>query len=185
MRLSRSRSISTQRPRTSASPSDCANNCRISAARQSARHRASLPCGNRAAHPGRVPRAACRQPLPVTRGPRRTVAAPRRGHADHHARRLPIVERPARAAWPRRASTAADGRSRRDRPWLFSHGQLCDARCTGSSSDNRRSFWPRRRTPAAPGPTADAALSRAPTAAWCRLPERRTAPPDPGGFRRD
>ena len=135
IRLSRSRSTSTQRPRTSASPSDLASNSLISAAVKRLAverdfhaeiEKRILPKSRRrlAADFGRHLRA------------RRAVGPPRRRHPHDHAgalqlrnvlRKLHGLPGVQRSGWKiSPASTMA-----------FSHGQISAARCTGRSSDKQ------------------------------------------------
>ena len=171
-----SRSISTHRPRTSASPSDPGQQV------------ANLRGGERFAvkrdihteieqrvlsQPGRRLGAHRARHL----RPRRTVAAPRRRHAHHHARRLQLRDVPQKLqGLPRRPAQRMKDLARIDHG--LQPGQSSPTRAAPEAAGTAGGPCSRRpRIRAAPGPAADAAPWPAPTAASYRSREMRTAHP--------
>ena len=130
------RSTSTQRPRTSASPSDLASSSRISAAVSGSpssvtsiwkSSSASWPSPDGALAADRAPSlAGAADGCPAM--PR--ACAPPRPRVSSCGTSL-------KSCMASSASSAADGRSRPRSTIAFSHGQLSDARCTGRSSDKQ------------------------------------------------
>ena len=137
-RLSRSRSSSTQRPRTSARPSDLANNSPISAAvNGSPSSVTSMRKSSSASCP--MPAGALPPSLAVTCG--------RGGRlARHNAGIRTTTPALSSCAASLKSCMASWGVHRSG--WkispastmVFSHGQISDARCTGTSRDSRRSL---------------------------------------------
>ena len=142
--------------------------------RPAGRRRAPARRGSPAANPCPAPTADAR---PVLHSPW-AAAADRRPTSEacvRRCRRPPALGDPAASATRPPASIAADGRSRRWRPWRAAKRTARQHAAPAAAAPAFASAAGRRRIPPVRGQVAGAGHGRAPTAAACTSPGTRTA----------